>query len=156
MYCKDSNTATGYTRTYRSGGQRNRLQQARKDVPVEIHFPHPLTWWRTRRPDQFKHVDIYIARYVLSKSAIIGEAHWHLGAAGNPAVAINVARRANKRRGASLVSLDVAMTAVLCVALEGHIQAKLFLAAILNQRSAFDQVAVDLSDLWLDFIPPWA
>ncbi|WP_256807643.1 hypothetical protein [Bradyrhizobium sp. Bra64] len=156
MRCKDSNTAERYSRGYRSSGQLNLVERARKDVPVEIHFPHPLTWWRTRRPDQFKQVDIYIARYVLSKSAIIGEAHWHLGAAGNPAVAINVARRANKRRGASLVSLDVAMTAVLCVALEGNIQAKLFLAAILSQRSTFDQVAVDLSDRWLDFIAPWA
>jgi hypothetical protein len=112
-----------------------------------------LSWWRTRRPAQFKEVDIHIARYVLSKSAIIGESHWHLGAAGNVAVAINVARRAKGRH--SMISLDVAMTAVLCIALEGNTEAKLFLSAILSQRADVDQVLGQLSDEWLDYRPSW-
>jgi hypothetical protein len=53
------------------------------------------------------------------------------------------------------VSVDVAMTAVLCIALEGNVEAKLFLAAILHQRSDVDQVSGELSDRWLDFTPPW-
>ncbi|WP_271599414.1 hypothetical protein [Bradyrhizobium sp. CCBAU 45384] len=157
MHSKDSsNPSDRRTGAYRAGGRPDFLERARRNVPVRVLFPHPLSWWRTRRPGEFKEVDIYIARFVLSKSAIIGEAHWHLGAAGNAAIAINVARRANKRRGASLVSLDVAMTAVLCIALEGNIEAKLFIAAILHQRSEIDQISGELSDRWLDFAPPWA
>jgi hypothetical protein len=92
---------------------------------------------------------------VLTKSAIIGEPHWHIGASGNVSVAINVARRANKQRGASLVSVDVAMTAVLCIALEGNLEARLFLAAILDQRSETDRACGFLSDSWLEFTPAW-
>lgn len=154
MQCKDSsNPSEG--RRYRASTRSNFLERARRNVPVQVLFPHPLSWWRTRRPEQFKEVDIYIARFILTKSAIIGEAHWHLGAAGNPAIAINVARRANKRHGASLVSLDIAMTAILCIALEGNVEAKLFLAAILQQRSEVDHISGELSDRWLDFSPPW-
>jgi hypothetical protein len=156
MRCKDpSNPSLHPTRAGRSGTRPNLVERPRRTGPVQVLFPHPLSWWRTRRPEQFKQVDLYIARYVLTKSAIIGEPHWHLGAAGNPSIAINVARRANKRRGASLVSVDVAMTAVLCIALEGNVEAKLFLAAILHQRSDVDQVSGELSDRWLDFTPPW-
>ena len=131
------------------------LERARRNVPVQVLFPHPLSWWRTRLPEHFKEVDIYIARHVLTKSAIVGESHWHLGAAGNLAIAINVARRANKKPGLSLVSVDVAMTAVLCIALEGNDEAKLFLAAILHQRSEGNQVFGELADRWLGFVPAW-
>lgn len=138
------------------GSRSDFLKRASRNVPVQVLFPHPLSWWRTRGPEHFKEVDIYIARHVLTKSAIIGEPHWHLGAAGNPAIAINVARRANKRGSASLVSVDVAMTAVLCIALEGNNDARLFLAAVLHQRSGSDHASGALSDRWLDFRPFWA
>lgn len=150
-----SNPSERPPRPSRSSSRTDFLERARRNVPVQVLFPHPLSWWRTRRPEHFKEVDIYIARHVLTKSAIIGESHWHLGAAGNLAIAINVAHRANKKRGGSLVSVDVAMTAVLCIALEGNVEAKLFLAAILHQRSEIDQVFGELSDRWLEFAPPW-
>lgn len=150
-----SNPSERPIRPFRSRPGPEFLERARRNVPVQVLFPHPLSWWRTRRPAHFKEVDIYIARHVLTKSAIIGESHWHLGAAGNLAIAINVARRANKKRGGSLVSVDVAMTAVLCLALEGNVEAKLFLAAILHQRSEVDQVSGELSDGWLGFVPAW-
>jgi len=154
MHCKDSSNPRTYQAKARRLAHDVRLRpSARTGAPAEITFPHPLSWWRTRRPERFKEVDIHIARYVLSKSAIIGESHWHLGAAGNVAVAINVARRANGRH--SIISLDVAMTAVLCITLEGNTEAKLFLSAILSQRADVDQALGKLSDEWLDFTPPW-
>lgn len=156
MHSKDSiNPSERRTESCRPSRPPDFLSRARRNVPVQVLFPHPLSWWRTRRPEHFKEIDIHLARFVLSKSAIIGEPYWHLAAAGNLAMAINAARRANKRRGVSLVSLDVAMTAILCIALEGSVEAKLFLAAILHQRSDVDQVFGELSDRWLDFSPSW-
>ncbi|MBR0684404.1 hypothetical protein JQ594_00610 [Bradyrhizobium manausense] len=157
MHLKDSSYPYArQTSASRSNARSSFLERARRNVAAQVLFPHPLSWWRTRRPENFKEVDIYIARHLLTKSAIIGEPHWHLGAAGNGPIAINVAWRANKRCGASLVSVDVAMTAVLCIALEGNVEAKLFLAAILQQRSDVDHTCGALSDSWLDFTPPWA
>lgn len=150
-----SNPSERASRTSSWSSRPDFLERARRNVPAQVLFPHPLSWWRARRPGHFKEVDIHIARHVLTKSAIIGESHWHLGASGNPAIAINVARRANKKRGGSLVSVDVAMTAVLCLALEGNVEAKLFLAAVLHQRSEADQVFRELSDGWLGFVPAW-
>jgi hypothetical protein len=154
MQCKDSsNPMKSREKGFRSDTGSRHLDRAHRSLPTEVLFPHPLSWWRTRRPERFKEVDIYIARYVLTKCAIIGEPHWHIGAAGNPAIAINVARRAHKRH--SRISLDLAMTAVLCVALDGNVEAKLFLSAILHQRSEIDRIAGELSDRWLNFTPPW-
>ncbi|MET4356385.1 hypothetical protein ABIC08_006348 [Bradyrhizobium sp. RT9b] len=154
MHCKDSaNPRTSRSSAGQSAQGARTLERVRKSAPVEIVFPHPLSWWRTRRPERFKEVDIHIARYVLSKSAVIGEPHWHLGAAGNLAIALNVAMRASKRQ--SLLSLDLAMTAVLCLALEGQDEAKLFLSAMLLRRSEIDEATSELSDEWLDFSPTW-
>jgi hypothetical protein len=73
--------------------------RARANVPVIIPFQHPLSWWRTRPADQFKETDVDIARHFLMSSAIIGEPHWFLGAAGNAAIAVGVALRAQRRKG---------------------------------------------------------
>jgi hypothetical protein len=135
------------------GGLAASAERARRDVPARVVFPHPLSWWRVRAADEFKEVDVFIARRLLSKSAIIGEPHWFLGAAGDAAVAINVARRAQKHGGVSLVSLDVAMTAVLCIALEGDVAAALFLSAALKRRSDVDPPCGALSDSWLAYNP---
>jgi hypothetical protein len=110
-----------------------------------------LSWWRTRSADEFKKIDVVIARSVLTRSAIIGEPHWHLGAAGDPAVAIGVALRAQRRPG-SIVALDVAMTAVLCVALEGDLTAALILSAALRCRAEVDGPGA-ISDSWLSYRP---
>jgi hypothetical protein len=112
-------------------------------------FPHPLSWWRTRRADEFKEADVFIARHFLTRSAIIGEPHWFLGAAGDAAVAIGVALRAQRQRGQTLVSLDLAMTAVLSVALEGDATAAFLLSATLKRRSCIDPLCGALSDAWL-------
>src|SRR5579871_6088508 len=108
--------------------QRDFLARARRNVPVTIHFPHPLSWWRTRRAEDFKRSDVAIARSVLTRSAILGEPHWHLGARGDTAVAIGVALRARRQSGENLVVVDVAMTAVLCCAVEGDTTAGLLLS----------------------------
>ncbi|KRR19676.1 hypothetical protein CQ13_33505 [Bradyrhizobium retamae] len=41
-------------------------------------FPTRLSRQKTRHPEQFKEGDIYIARYVFTRPAIIGEPNWHL------------------------------------------------------------------------------
>jgi len=112
---------------------------------------HPFSWWRTRQPDAFKKVDVPIARHFLTKTAIIGEPHWFLAVAGDPAVAIGVALRAQKRSSVTLVTLDVAMTAVLCVALEGNITAALLLSNTLKRCADSNPLCSALSDSWLNY-----
>lgn len=153
MSCKDSPIAS--KRPARTSRWLRELAppavRARSNVSARATFPHPFSWWRVRAPDDFKKVDVFVARHILRKSAIIGEPHWFLGAAGDAAIAINVARRAQTRDGVSLVSLDVAMTAVLCIALEGDVAAALFLSAALKRRSEFDSRCAALSDGWISY-----
>jgi hypothetical protein len=129
------------------------LARARANVPVTISFPHPLCWWRKRPAHQFKKTDIYIARRILMRSAIIGEPHWFFGAAGDAAVAIGVALRTQRSVGNTLVSLDLAMTAVLCVALEGNLTAALMMSAALKRRTDIDSICGALADSWLAYKP---
>src|SRR6202000_3293752 len=112
--------------------------KATKIASVQISFPHPLSWWRSRCADEFKDIDVNIARHILRRSAIIGEPHWFLGAAGDAAVAIGVALRTQRQFRHALLPLDVAMTAVLCVALEGDATAALFMSGTLERRSDSD------------------
>jgi len=123
--------------------------RARKSVPARIQFPHPLSWWRVRPADAFRRMDVVIARHFLRKSAIIGEPFWFLGAAGDAAVALGVAGRIQRQGKLNLISLDLAMTAVLCVALEGHTPAALLLSSSLKQRASIEPLCEALSDTWL-------
>ena len=127
------------------------LARARANVPVVIPFQHPLSWWRTRPADQFKKTDVHIARHFLMGSAIIGEPHWFLGAAGDAAIAVGVALRAQRRKGNTLVTVDLAMTAVLLTALEGNVTAALLMSAMLKRRSNIDRRCEMLSDSWLTY-----
>ena len=127
------------------------LARARANVPVIIPFQHPLSWWRTRPADQFKKTDVHIARHFLMRSAIIGEPHWFLGAAGDAAIAVGVALRAQRRKGNTLVTVDLAMTAVLLTALEGNVTAALLMSAMLKRRSNIDRRCKMLSDSWLTY-----
>jgi hypothetical protein len=129
------------------------VARARRNVPVVLSFPHPLTWWRTLRAEQFREGHIRIARRLLSQSAIIGEPHWFLAAAGDAAVSIGVALRAQKSGARTLVPLDLAMSAVLCVALEGNATAALVMASTLKRRREIDARCAALSDSWLAYKP---
>jgi hypothetical protein len=143
------NPARGAKRPTSLTNEPDQAARAKKNVPIRISFPHPLSWWRMRAADEFKDVDVCIARHFLTRSAIIGEPHWFLGAAGDPAVAIGVALRIQRHRKETLVSLDLAMTAVMCVALEGDAAAALLLSATLKGRSGIDPLCDSLSDTWL-------
>ena len=123
---------------------------ARKNGPIRIEFPHPLSWWRARPAHAFKDIDVVIARHFLRKSAIIGEPHWFLGATGDAAVALGVALRIQRQERPNLVLLDLAMTAVLCVALEGHTPATLLLSSSLKRRAGIEPHCEALSDTWLN------
>lgn len=114
---------------------------------------HPLSWWRTRPADSFRKVDVAIARNILRRTAIIGEPHWHLGAIGHAPTAIGVALRTLRRDGNGFASLDVAMSAVLCIAIEGEPAATLLMSAALKRRGDDDPTCNALSDSWLTFQP---
>jgi hypothetical protein len=128
----------------------NLAARAGKNGRVRIEFPHPLSWWRVRPAHAFKDIDVVIARHFLRKSAIIGEPYWFLGAAGDAAVALGVALRIQRQERQNLVSLDLAMTAVLCVALEGHTPAALLLSSSLQRRAGIEPLCEALSDTWLN------
>ena len=121
----------------------------RNSGEARIEFPHPLSWWRVRPVHSFSNVDVLIARQFLRKVAIAGEPFWYLGAAGNAAVAMRVAVRIQSQQKPNLVTLDVAMTAVLCIALAGHEPAAVLLASALKRRSDIEPHCVALSDGWL-------
>ncbi len=127
------------------------VARAQKNVPITVSFPHALSWWRTLRADQFNRTHVVRARRVLIKSAIIGEPHWFLAAAGDAAVAIGVALRAQKRASDHHLSLDLdlAMTAVLNLAIQGNEVARLLMASALRRQSRLDPLCGALSDSWL-------
>jgi hypothetical protein len=140
-------------RSQSSPTQADLAARARRNVPVTISFPHPFAWWRTLRAEQFRGRHVQIARRLLAKSAIIGETHWFLAAAGDAAVAIGVALRVQKRAGSTLALLDLAMTAVACAALEGNLNAALLLSSTLERRREIDARCAALSDSWLAYRP---
>ncbi|MGZ5172239.1 MAG: hypothetical protein ACXWCY_32910 [Burkholderiales bacterium] len=109
-----------------------------------------MSWWRARPAHAFKEIDVVIARHFLRKSAIIGEPHWFLGATGDAAVALGVAIRIQRQGRPNQVLLDLAMTAVLCVALEGHTPAALLLSSSLKRRAGIEPLCEALSDTWLN------
>lgn len=125
------------------------LSRQRRNKPVQVDFPHPLTWWRTRSAQSFKFCEIYVARRILIKSAIIGEPHWLAGARGDAATAIGVALRVRRQKGLDCICNDLAMTAVLCVALEGNAAAALLLSATLKAMAVSDPSIDTLSSSWL-------
>jgi hypothetical protein len=143
-----SKTHAGLSRTEIPAGIAHQLAE---DSSGRI-LRHPLSWWRTRPADSFRRVDVAIARNMLARTAIIGETHWHLAAAGDAPTAIGVALRTLNRDGNATASLDVAMTAVLCIAIEGDSAAALLLSAALKRRSDSDQTLA-LADTWLMYQP---
>lgn len=118
-------------------------------MPVTILYPHPFSWWRTLRAEQFKHVHVRTARRLLTKFAIIGEPRWNLGAAGDAAVGIGVALRIQKHAGNTTVQFDLAMTAVTCAAIEGNLAATFMLSSVLKRRRDIDGLCGPLADSWL-------
>ncbi|SEH87785.1 hypothetical protein SAMN05216367_2495 [Tardiphaga sp. OK245] len=119
IYVSSNGNGSKTRRSPRPPHRRSELiERANRSVPVRIEFPHPLCWWRTRAAHSFKNSDIAIARCFLRKSAIIDEPRWHLAAQGNAAQAAGVALR-TRTQTSNFISVDLAMTAVLCVALEG-------------------------------------
>jgi hypothetical protein len=127
----------------------NPTKCAEKNAPARIEYPHPLSWWRVRPAHAFKDADVFIARHFLKQSAILGEPHWFLGAAGDPAIALGVAIRIRRQERSHLIPLDLAMTAVLCVALEGDAAAAIFLASTLKLHSSVDPACEGIHDTWL-------
>lgn len=121
--------------------------------PVRLLYPHPLSWWRSRAAGEFRTMDVVIARSFLSRSAVIGEPSWHLGAAGDAAVAVGVALRTRRRFRKNRVLLDIAMTAVLACAVEGDATAAMLLSEVLRQRAVVDPSCSALSDSWLRIGP---
>jgi hypothetical protein len=125
------------------------VDRAKKNVPVQLQHPHPLTWWRTRPAQAFEYDEILVLRGILKKSAIIGEPFWFLAARGDPAVAIGVALRLRRQGTGNPVAFDLAMSAVLCASLEDNAAAALLLSATLKCRVPIDAACDELSDSWL-------
>jgi hypothetical protein len=125
-----------------------RLARTGRKVLDRKSLMYPLNWWRTRAAGDFKKVDVAIARHFLGRTGIIGEPHWYLAASGDAAVAVGVALRVQKR-GMSPLLMDVAMTAVLCSAIEGDITAALLISAIVQRFEGNGSCGKAISDSWL-------
>jgi hypothetical protein len=125
------------------------VARQQNNTPVLIEPSHPLAWWRTRPAQSFKRCDVVAARRVLMKSAIIGEPDWLRGVRGDAPTTLGIALRVRREKGPGCVCFDLAMTAVLCVAVEGNAAAALLLSAALKAIATSDPSADPLSSSWL-------
>ncbi len=139
------------SRRQRSPTQADFVARARRNVPIFIRSPHPFAWWRTLPAQRFRADHILVARRLLMKSAIIGEPHWFLGVAGDAAVTVGVALRIQRAAGSRSVLLDLAMTALVCVAVEGNLTAALLLSSTLRRLSKTDARCGVISESWLAY-----
>lgn len=108
----------------------------------------PLHWWRTKTPRNLRRSDVRILRTLLLRTDTVADLDWLKAATGDAAAAIGVAVRAMQTVGMTNPAVDVALSAVLCCALEGDPAAPAVIRSALNRRSRFDPRCADLSRIW--------
>ena len=109
----------------------------------------PLTWWRTRAPSEFRKTDSATLRWALMETRIAGEPYWPDVAMGEEPAAIKVAVERLKKRKIDHVEIDLALSAMLAFAIDGHVTSGILISSALRRRSRIDPPCRLLSDLWL-------
>jgi len=108
----------------------------------------PLHWWRMRGPRSLRRSDVRILRGHLLCTEAMNDPDWFRAATGDAAAAIGVAMRTMHATGMTNPSVDVALSAVLCCALEGDPATPAVIRSALNRRSRFDPRCSELSRIW--------
>jgi|GEM_PF-4068599 len=113
----------------------------------------PLTWWRTRMPNQFRRKDAASLRIALAGTRIIGEPRWQDAATGDDksyaATAIGICVRQMKEHPVTAPEVDIAVSATLAYALLGDAACAVLMSWALKHRATIDPPCAQLSDLWL-------
>lgn len=119
--------------------------------PPDKHAP--LTWWRTRRPNQFCKKDAASVRLALAGTRIESEMRWQDAATGDceddAASAIGICVRQIKQHPINADEVDLAVSATLAYALLGDPASAVLLSWALKHRAKIDPCCDLLSDLWL-------
>ena len=149
---KSSSTSNGYTPLANfSWKTRMHLHHHRKHIgsiralPCEVS---PLQWWRIRGPRSLRRSDVRILRGQLLRTEAMDDPDWFRAATGDAAAAIGVAMRTMHTTCMTNPSVDAALSAVLCCALEGDPAASAVIRSALNRRSLFDPRCSELSRIW--------
>lgn len=109
----------------------------------------PTSWWRSQKPETFSRKDIERIRLALLGSGLPGEPDWRRAVLGDASTAIRVAVGQLKTKPIGAPEIDLALSAVLCCALEGNAASAVVLSSALRRRSKIDWPCRELSLLWL-------
>jgi hypothetical protein len=82
-------------------------------------------------------------------SEIAGEPHWRRAILGSAPAAIGIAVRQLKSRSIDAPEVDLALSALLCCAIEGCAASAIVISSALTRRPKIDTQCKMLSDLWL-------
>ena len=114
---------------------------------TDVATASPLSWWRETPPQHLGHSQMKALRRHLVELGILGDEDWPRAARGDAAAAIAVAIRVIWNPSASRDLLDIAMSAVVVVALDGDAAARDVLAHALRRRIGTTR-ANELADKW--------
>lgn len=106
-------------------------------------------WWRSRAPYSILPRDTRHIRKILQGPIVIADIDWFDAIAGDPSAAIAVAVRQLKFNKITATTVDLALSAVLCCALEGDRAASVVISSALRRRSRIDPSCQSLSQQWL-------
>jgi hypothetical protein len=125
-----------------------------KHTPDAVAIPRvppssPTEWWRSRRPDSLSRKDVNRIRWAMIGSEIGGEPHWRRAILGSAPAAISIAVRQLKLRPIDAPEVDLALSALLCCAIEGCMPSAIVISSALSRRAEIDAQCETLSDLWL-------
>lgn len=113
---------------------------------VGPRFCPPLQWWRLFSAEAFRPSDIRIIRRAMRLSCGLDDPRWIEAMRGDASSAIGLAVKTF--RGADDRTTDLAMSALVCCALEGNPSAVIVIAAALRRRVATDPTAGALETSW--------
>ena len=111
-------------------------------------FPR-ISWWRWIPAHNFTSQHIALAQQSLQGLALFGEPRWFEAVRGDAAIAIATALRVRKRLGPRSLPMDIAMTALVCIAARGDIPTISFVASMLKERAKHEPRCDVLSTSWL-------
>ena len=134
---------------YRHGREDRSSESSIKSLPAPLPLPVlPAYWWRTRKPQSFGGPDVKAIRAALLRMRIPGESDWLWAVTGDPATAIGIAVRQLQAYGMTSPIVDAAVSAVLCVAIEGNRAAPAVVESALRRRQKIDPLCAELILAW--------
>ncbi len=135
--------------TYKHGQEEFPTEPSIQSLRTPSPMPRsPLHWWRTLRPEDFGRSDVRAIRAILLRTSISAELDWLRAVTGDPATAIGIAVRQLNAYGMTCPIIDVALSAVLCCAIEGDGASQSVVESALRRRHNLDPSCAELIVSW--------